>query len=97
MLGNYLGLLLGDLVDGSTNSDDYLNMVLDGFSEVFAWLFEMIFVDWLPMFAERGEEAFDMIYMRMYGNLASGEFIGSIIGVMISIPILKLVINIMRG
>jgi len=97
MLEHYLGLLIGDLITGDNQSDQFLDLFLDGFSELFAWLCSFIFIDMFPFFGEKGSEVFDRVYANIYYTMATGDFIASIIGFMICIPILKLVINIMRG
>lgn len=76
---------------------DILNYILDIFSVVFDWLFSFISGDFLKSVSNSGFKFFETVSYSLSSSISDGQFIYFSIGAFISFPLLKLVINIIRG
>lgn len=76
---------------------DLLQYIFDIFFTVFDWLFGFISGDFLVRFSSSGLKFFDKVSLSLSSSIYDGQFIYFVIGALISFPLLKIVINIIRG
>ncbi len=78
-----------------------INVILDflttSFSAVFSWIFRFITGDFMETIADSGVSFFDTVSGSLASSISNGQFINFVIGALISFPLLKIVINIIRG
>lgn len=74
-----------------------LDVILEFFKTVFGWLYDFIFDDFLSYLFDFGYSAFNSICSLILSSISNGSFIYFILGALIAFPLLKLVINIIRG
>lgn len=81
----------------SPAADVILDFVASGFSTVFDWIFGFISGDLLVKFSDIGITYFDTISTSLAKNISNGQFMYFSIGALITFPLLKIVINLIRG
>lgn len=77
--------------------DDILDKIGSFFTTVFSWIFCFITGDFLGTISGFGITFFDTVSSSVASNISGGQFIYFVIGALISFPLLKLVIRIIRG
>lgn len=76
---------------------DILDYIFGIFFIVFDWLFGFISGDFLKRLSNSGLKFFDNVSLSLASSISDGQFIYFTIGALISFPLLKIVINIIRG
>lgn len=76
---------------------DILDYIFGIFFTVFDWLFGFISGDFLKRLSNSGLKFFDNVSGSLASSISDGQFIYFVIGALISFPLLKIVINIIRG
>lgn len=77
--------------------DVILNVIGSAFGVVFSWIFGFISGDFLKTISGYGISFFDTVAGAVLDNISSGQYIYFMIGSLITFPLLKIVINIIRG
>lgn len=77
--------------------DIVLDTIGSAFSVAFSWIFGFISGDFLKTISGYGISFFDTVAGAVSDNISSGQYIYFMIGSLITFPLLKIVINIIRG
>ena len=77
--------------------DIVLDTIGSAFNVVFSWIFSFISGDFLESVSGYGISFFDTVAGAVSQNISSGQYIYFMIGSLITFPLLKIVINIIRG
>lgn len=86
---------LGDKI--SPGVDIVLDLIGSLFTTVFKWLFDFIFLNFFDSLSDFGVTFFDNVGSSVSSTVANGTFIFIVVGALISFPLLKIVIGIIRG
>lgn len=81
----------------SPGVETILDLIGSFFTTVFSWIFGFITGDFLGTISGFGITFFDTVSSSVASNISGGQFIYFVIGALISFPLLKLVIRIIRG
>lgn len=73
--------------------NEFLELFLDLFSSIFTFIYDFIFVGSIDFISNLGNK----VYSTFSNYVQSGSFLALILGLIIFIPLLKIVINIIRG
>lgn len=77
--------------------DVILDFLGSAFGVAFSWIFAFISGDFLKTISGYGISFFDTVAGAVSNNISSGQYIYFMIGSVITFPLLKIVINIIRG
>lgn len=77
--------------------DVVLDFIGSAFSVVFSWIFGFLSGDFLKTISNYGISFFDTVAGSVSSNISSGQFIYFMIGSLITFPLFKIAINIIRG
>lgn len=90
---------LVDFLSGIFNPaiDVVLDFLTSSFGAVFSWIFSFISGDFMKTISDSGILFFDTVSGSLASSMSNGQFIYFVIGALISFPLLKIVINIIRG
>lgn len=77
--------------------DNFLVVFSDLFSTVFDFVYKIIFVDSFSGLSSIGIKIFNTLYPKLSVSISTGEFIFSLFGIIVFIPLLKITVNLIRG